>query len=88
MRIGSATDDGHEGRMIVRYLDGAGDLIGELGTAAIEATEGSMPRTKTSGIVPAGTRALQVILEGTATAGTSRDVFCDNVSVKLVRDVP
>jgi hypothetical protein len=34
--------------------------------------------------VPAGTRALQVILKGTGTAGTSCDVLFDNVSVKLV----
>jgi len=84
VRIGSATNDGDAGRMIVRYLGGAGDVIGELGTAAIEATGGSMPRTKASGVVPAGTRALQVVLEGTGTAGTSCDVYFDNVSVKLV----
>lgn len=84
VRIGSTTNDGDAGRMIVRYLDGAGGVIGKLQTSTVEATGGLMPRIKTSGPVPAGTRALQVILKGTGTAGTSCDVFFDNVSVKLV----
>jgi hypothetical protein len=84
VRIGSPSSDGDAGRMIVRYLDGAGVVIGELGTPTVQATGGSMPRVKASGAVPAGTRALQVILEGTGTAGTSCDVYFDNVSVKLV----
>ena len=86
VRIGSDTTDGDAGRMIVRYLDGAGGVIGTLETETVGATGGSMPRIKTSGPVPAGTRALQVILKGTGTAGTSCDVFFDNVSVKLVPD--
>ena len=84
VRIGSATNDGDAGRMIVRFLDRAGAVIGELQTSTVQATGGSMPRTQTSGAVPAGTRALQVVLKGTGTAGTACDVFFDNVSVKLV----
>jgi hypothetical protein len=85
VRIGSPSSDGDAGQMIVQYLDGAGGVIGELQTAVVQATGGSMPRLKTSGAVPPGTRALQVILSGTGTAGTSCDVYFDNVSVKLVR---
>ena len=59
--------------------------IGTLQTETVQATGGSMPRVKASGRIPAGTRALMVILKGTGTAGTSCDVFFDNVSVKLVR---
>jgi hypothetical protein len=87
VRIGSTTTDGDAGRMIVRYRDGAGAVIGTLQTSAVEATGGLMVRTLTSGAVPAGTRALAVILKGTGTAGTSCDVFFDNVSVKLLRVV-
>jgi hypothetical protein len=71
--------------MFVRYLNRAGRVIGKLETETVEATGGLMPRIKTSGPVPAGTRALQVVLKGTGTAGTSCDVFFDNVSVKLVK---
>jgi propanediol dehydratase large subunit len=85
VRIGSNSTDGDAGRMIVRYLDRAGRTLGKLRTASVEATGGSMPRIKASGRVPAGTRALQVALMGTGTAGTSCDVFFDNVSVKLAR---
>ena len=84
VRIGSPSNDDDAGRMIVRYLDGAGGVIGSLQTSSVAATAGAMPRTKASGPVPSGTRALQVILKGTGTAGTSCDVFFDNVSVKLV----
>jgi hypothetical protein len=85
VRIGSNTDDGDAGRMIVRYLDGAGRVVGELGTSTVGATGGALPRVKASGPVPVGTRVLQIVLQGTGTAGTSCDVFFDNVSVKLVR---
>jgi hypothetical protein len=84
VRIGTTASDGDAGQMIVRYLDGAGGVIGELQTSIVAATGGQLPRTKASGPVPAGTRALQVILKGTGTAGTSCDVLFDNVSVKLV----
>lgn len=84
VRIGSPSNDGDAGRMIVRYLDGAGAVLGALQTSTVEATGGLMPRIKASGAVPAGTRALLVILKGTGTAGTSCDVFFDNVSVHLV----
>lgn len=83
VRIGTIASDGDAGQMIVRYLDGAGGVIGELQTSTVAATGGQMPRTKASGPVPSGTRALQVILKGTGTAGTSCDVLFDNVSVKL-----
>lgn len=83
VRIGSNSSDGDAGRMIIRYLDGGGRLVGTLETETVAATGGSMPRIKAAGAVPAGTRALQVILKGTGTAGTSCDVFFDNVSVKL-----
>ena len=85
VRIGSNSNDGDMGRMIVRYLNRAGRVIGKLGTQTVGATAGLMPRIKASGAVPAGTRALQVVLKGTGTAGTSCDVFFDNVSVKLVQ---
>lgn len=85
VRIGSTTTDGDAGRMIVRYLDGAGGVIGELQTATVAATGGRMPRIKASGAVPVGTRTLVVILTGTGAAGTNCDVFFDNVSVHLVR---
>ncbi len=85
VRIGSTTTDGDAGRMIVRYLNGAGRAIGGLRTETIEATAGLMPRIKTYGAVPKGTRTLRVVLKGTGTAGTSCDVFFDNVSVKLVK---
>jgi len=85
VRIGSSSTDGDAGQMIVRFINGAGDTIGQLQTETVQATGGSMPRIKTSGPIPAGTRALQVILKGTGTAGTSCDVYFDNVSVKLVR---
>jgi hypothetical protein len=84
VRIGSGSDDGDAGRMIVRYLDGTGRILGKLATASVQATGGQMPRIQASGGVPAGTRALQVVLKGTGTPGTSCDVFFDNVSVKLV----
>jgi hypothetical protein len=71
--------------MVVRFLDGGGRTIGTLGTATVTATGGQMPRIKASGPIPARTRALQVILRGTGTAGTSCDVYFDNVSVHLVR---
>ena len=85
VRIAAPTTDGDAGRMIVRYLDGAGGVIGALRTATVAATGGLMPRIKVSGAVPAGTRALHVILRGTGTARTSCDVYFDNVSVYLVR---
>jgi len=85
VRIGSTTRDGDAGRMIVKYRNGAGRVVGKLRTKTVKATGGAMPRIKVSGAVPARTRALQVILRGTGTAGTSCDVFFDNVSVKLVR---
>lgn len=85
VRIGSNSSDGDAGRMIVRYLDGAGRKVGTLLTATVGDTGGTMPRIKASGPIPAGTRALLVILKGTGTAGTSCDVFFDNVSVKLAR---
>lgn len=84
VRIGSPSNDGDSGRMIVRFLDGAGGVIGSLQTSTVAATGGSMPRIKASGAVPASTRALQVILKGTGAPGTSCDVFFDNVSVKLM----
>ncbi len=84
VRIGVAAEDGDAGRMIVRYIDGSGGLLGTLETATVQATGGSMSRTRISGAVPAGTRTLQVILQGTGTAGTDCDVYFDNVSVKLV----
>jgi hypothetical protein len=83
VRIGTTASDGDAGQMVVRYLDGAGGVIGELQTSTVAATAGQMPRIKASGAVPAGTRALQVILRGTGAAGTSCDVLFDNVSVKL-----
>jgi hypothetical protein len=85
VRIGSNSTDGDAGRMIIRYLKAGGGKIGTLQTETVQATGGSMPRVKASGIIPAGTRALMVILKGTGTAGTSCDVFFDNVSVKLAR---
>ena len=85
VRMGSTSTDGDAGRMIVRYLSGTGAVLGVLQTATVKATGGLMPRTLASGAVPAGTRALMVILKGTGTAGTSCDVFFDNVSVHLVR---
>jgi len=85
VRIGSTTNDGDAGRLIVRYLNRAGRVIGKFGTQTVRATGGLMPRIKTSDSVPAGTRALQVVLKGTGAAGTSCDVFFDNVSVKLVK---
>jgi hypothetical protein len=85
VRIGSNTTDGDAGRMIVRYRNGAGRVIGRLRTETVEDTGGSMPRFMTTGAVPAGTRTLQVVLKGTGTAGTRCNVFFDNVSVKLVR---
>lgn len=87
VRIGSDTDDGDAGRMIVRYLDGRGRAVGTLRTETVGATAGLMPRVKVSGPVPKGTRALRVILRGSGTAGTSCDVFFDNVSVKLVKSL-
>ena len=85
VRIGVRTDDGDTGLMIVRSLDGAGRTIGTLRTETVAATGGQMPRFKASGALPKGTRALQVILRGTGTAGTSCDVYFDNVSIHLVR---
>jgi hypothetical protein len=85
VRIAVPTNDGDAGRMVVRFLDGGGRTIGTLGTATVTATGGQMPRIKASGPIPARTRALQVILRGTGTAGTSCDVYFDNVSVHLVR---
>lgn len=85
VRIGSPTTDGDAGRMVVRYQNARGRAIGELATETVSATGGSLPRIKASGPVPAGTRALKVILEGTGTVGTSCDVYFDNVSVKLQR---
>lgn len=85
VRIGSDTTDGDAGRMMVHYLDREGRIIDTLRTAWVEATDGLMPRLKTTGAIPKGTRALRVVLKGTGTAGTSCDVFFDNVSVKLVR---
>jgi hypothetical protein len=85
VRIGSDTEDGDAGRMIVKYLNRNGRTIGKLYTATVGATAGKMLRIKTTGAVPKGTRALKVILKGTGTAGTSCDVFFDNVSVKLVK---
>jgi hypothetical protein len=87
VRIGSDTEDGDTGRMIVRYLNGKGRTIGKLRTETVGATGGLMIKVKTSGAVPEGTRALKVILKGTGTAGTSCDVFFDNVSVKLVKSL-
>jgi hypothetical protein len=84
VRIGAANDDGDAGRVMVRYIDGSGGLLGTLETATVQATGGSMSRTRTSGAVPVGTRMLQVVLEGTGTAGTDCDVYFDNVSVKLL----
>jgi len=88
VRIGSHSNDGDSGRMVVRYLNGAGGVLGELATQSVAATAGQLPRFKASGAVPAGTRALLVVLEGTAAAGPDCDVFFDNVSVKLVRARP
>ena len=47
-------------------------------------SSGLLPRIKASGGVPPGTRSLQVILSGTAAAGTGCGVLFDNVSVHLV----
>jgi hypothetical protein len=71
--------------MIVRSLDRAGRTISTLRTETVAATGGQMPRFKASGAVPRGTRALQIILRGSGTAGTSCDVYFDNVSIHLVR---
>jgi hypothetical protein len=87
VRIGSDTTDGDAGRMIVFYLNRAGRVIGSLRTETVEATGGLMRKVKTSGAVPKRTRALRVVLKGTGTAGTSCDVFFDNVSVKLVKSL-
>lgn len=87
VRIGSTTEAGDAGRMIVRYIDGDRREIGKLRTEDVGATDGLMIKLKTSGAVPEGTRALRVVLRGTRTAGTRCDVFFDNVSVKLVRSL-
>jgi hypothetical protein len=88
VRIGSTTTDGDSGRMIVQYRDRAGTRIGVLQTPAVKATGGLMPRHLVSGAIPAGTRGLMVVLKGRGTAGTSCDVFFDNVSVKLHAGTP
>ncbi len=88
VRIGSNTNDGDAGRMVIRYLDRAGHVIGKFQTQTVSATGGLMPRIKTFAALPPRTRALQVALKGSGTAGTSCDVFFDNVSVKLVPVVP
>jgi len=84
VRIGAANEDGDAGRMIVRYIDGSGGLLGTLETATVQATGGSMSRTRAFGAVPPGTRTLQVLLKGAGSAGTDCDVYFDNVSVKLL----
>jgi hypothetical protein len=84
VRIGSSTDDGDAGRMIIQYLDRAGRVIGTFRTRTVFDTGGLMPRIKALPAVPAGTRALRITLKGTGTPGTDCDVFFDNVSVKLV----
>jgi len=85
VRIGSDTTDGDAGRMVVKYLNKAGRTVGKLKTARVEATGGLLPRIVTTGRVPKGTRAIRIVLIGTGTAGTSCDVFFDNVSTRLVR---
>jgi hypothetical protein len=84
VRIGSATNDGDSGVMIIRFLNGAGGLVGTFQTDTVVTSSGLLPRIKASGGVPPGTRSLQVILSGTAAAGTGCDVLFDNVSVHLV----
>ena len=85
VRIGSTTKDGDSGTLIVRYLGADGSLAGALQTETVVPGRGVLPRYKATGGVPAGTRSLLVILEGTPAAGTGCDMLFDNVSVRLVR---
>jgi hypothetical protein len=83
VRIGSTTNDGDSGVMIIRFLNGMGGLIGTLQTDTVVTNSGLLPRIKASGGVPPATRSLQLILSGTSAAGTGCDVLFDNVSVHL-----
>jgi hypothetical protein len=85
VQIGSDTTDGDAGRMVVRFLNRNGRTIGKLRTAKVQATGGLLPRIVIYRPVPKGTRAIRIVLVGTGTAGTSCDVFFDNVSTRLVR---
>lgn len=84
VRIGSTNNDGDAGVMIIQFLNGGGALIGTFQTDTVVTNSGLLPRIKAVGGVPPGTRSLQVILQGTAAAGTGCDVLFDNVSVRLV----
>ena len=84
VRIGSNSNDGDSGRMIVWYFDRAGNVLGRAPTKAVSATGGKMRKLKRFAAVPPGTRSLRVNLRGKGTPGTDCDVFFDNVDVKLV----
>ena len=54
VRIGSTTNDGDSGIMIIRFLNGAGGLIGTFQTDTVVTNSGLLPRIKASGGVPPG----------------------------------
>ena len=88
VRIGATGTEGDRGQMIVTYLNAAGAGIGTLKTATVTNNDGQMVRTSADGLVPAGTRAVRVALQGKGFVGTTCDVYFDNVSVKLVAVAP
>lgn len=60
------------------------EFLGTLTTTAATTTGGLMPRILTNAPVPPKTRALRVLLQGTATgSGSDCDVVFDNVSIRL-----
>ena len=83
VRIGTTVDDGDGGKMVVRFLDVNGKTLGTLTTTTATNTGGLMPRIVTEAPVPAKTRALRVLLQGTAAASPDCDVVFDNVSIRL-----
>jgi len=83
IRMGTTADDGDAGQLVVRFLNANGKILGSLSSATVANTVGVMNRILTDAPVPAHTRALRVIVQGTAGAGPDCDVVFDNVSIHL-----
>ena len=70
----------------VRYQDSSGALISSLETM-MGAGESWLQR-QASGLIPAGTRSLQVQIEGRYRKGTSNDTLADEVDLRIFAAAP
>jgi hypothetical protein len=87
--LGGFSNQGDNARVAVNFLNSTNNIIGEASIGPVTPADrgnvtGLLPRS-TSGLIPAGTRAVEITLLMTRADGTYNDAYADNVSFSLIR---